>query len=194
MHTCKPICSLDNWVGFISQLPNAIECGPNLATIFSPPQPANHTVLAQSLDTVCIARCGGVLNQYLATTCNDPSSSLLLELYCTPILGGAAAGPQCRFASPDISNISTVIDDVVRSCNITTASAHTCTAECREGLINLKSELGCCYQSMYNDSLLIKTLSDAGFLTEKAVKTIEYLRNPLVDIWTTCRVKVPKSV
>lgn len=188
----SPICSLDNWVGFISQLPNAIECGPNVATIFSPPRPANQT-LAQALDTVCIESCGGVLNQYLATTCNDLSSSQLLKLYCTPTLGGAAVGPRCRFASPDINNISTIIGNVIQSCNITTANARTCTAECREALVNLKSELGCCYQSMYNNSLLLKTLSDAGFITAKAVETIEYLRNPLVDIWTTCRVTVPKK-
>jgi hypothetical protein len=189
----SPTCSLDNWVGFISQLPNGIERGPNVATIFSPPRLANQTVLALALDNVCIASCGGVLNQYLTTTCNDPSSSQLLELYCTPTLGGAAAGPRCRFASDDITNISTIVGTIIRICNMSsTANAHTCTAECREALVNLKSEFGCCFQSMYNNSLLLQTLSNAGFITAKAVEIFEYLRNPITDVWTTCGVTVPK--
>ena len=95
--------------------------------------------------------CGGVRNQYLTTTCNDPSSSQLLELYCTPTLGGAVARPRCQFASGDISNTSTIVDNIILRCNTSTANPNTCTAECRESLVNLKSEFGCCYQSMYNN-------------------------------------------
>ena len=138
----SPTCSLDNWVGFISQLPNGIECGPNIATVFSPPQLANQTILAQALDTVCTASCGGVLNQYLTTTCNGPSSSQLLELYCTPTLGGAVAGPRYQFASGDISNTSIIVDNIILRCNTSTANPNTSTAECRESLINLNLNLG----------------------------------------------------
>lgn len=44
---------------------------------------------------------------------------------------------------------------------------------------------------MYNNSLLLKTLSDARFITAKGVETFEYLRNPVIDVWTTCGVTVP---
>ena len=181
------VCSLDNWVAFISQLPNGIECGPNIATVFS--SPADVTIVTHALDIVCNATCGGALDQYLRTTCNDPQSSELLQLYCTPTFGGATVGPRCRLASADLLKPSTISD--LQSCNDT--SGRACSSTCREALINLKSQLGCCYQSMYNNSVLLNVLVDAGLITTNNLQTFEYLRRPTNDIWTLCNVTVPQK-
>ena len=182
-----PVCSLDNWVAFIPQIPNAIECGPDIAAVFSPP--TNSTLLTQALDQVCSAKCGGVLDHYLRTTCNDPSSSKLFQTYCTPTNKVATASSRCRFASPDI--LKTNILSSLHSCSAT--SGRTCSCECREALVNLKSEVGCCYQSMYNNSLLLQVVLDAGFITEDDFKTLEYLRNPSNNVWSLCNVAVPQT-
>lgn len=181
------VCSLDNWISFILQLPNGIECGPNVATVFSPP--ANVSMVSHALNIVCNATCGGVLYQYLRTTCNDQPSSELLQLYCTPTFGGSTVGPRCRFASADLLSSSTISD--LQSCNAT--SGRACSSECREALIQLSSQLGCCYQSMYNNSVLLSVLKDAGFITTNSLQLFEYLRSPANNIWTLCNVTVPRK-
>lgn len=183
-----PVCSLDNWVAFISQIPNAIECGPLIATVFSPP--TNFTILSHALDGVCNATCGGILNQYLKTTCNDLLSSKLLQAYCTPTFGEAAVGRHCRFASGNLLKPSTLSS--LQPCNAT--SNDTCSSECKRALQNLRSEIGCCYQSLYNDSMLLRVQLDAGFITPQDFKLFQYLGNPnSANLWKVCDIPVPEK-
>lgn len=182
------VCSLDNWVAFISQIPNAIECGPSISTVFSPP--SNITTLSHALDRVCNANCGGILDQYLKTTCNDPLSSKLLQAYCTPTFGEAAVGTRCRFASGNLLKPSTLSS--LQPCNAT--SNDTCPSECERALQNLVSEIGCCYQSLYNDSMLLEVQLDAGFITAQDFKMFQHLRSPnSTNMWKLCDIPVPEK-
>ena len=78
--------------------------------------------------------------------------------------GSAAVGTHCRYAVADILD-GTLLDQLFSCYNITPNSS--CPSDCKNGLLILKALIGCCYQSIYNNTLYFTELFNAGFLTAR---------------------------
>ena len=76
-------------------------------------------------------------------------------------------------------------------CSADNSSEDHCTAECREGLINLKAAIGCCYQSMYNTPYFIQ-LVHARIITPSFFTQFVCFNDPNSNPWKTCGVKTPQ--
>ena len=183
-----PRCTLDDQIAYVSSLPNATVCGPSIATVFQPP--ANNTMaLRRALADVCTNDCGGVYSNFLKSTCNDQFGAESLRIYCTPTNGSAAVGNYCRFAAGDILN-NTLFDDLNSCYNGTVDSP--CTDGCREALLRLKRQTGCCYQNVYNNTMYNRELLNAGFITPSEFSGLQKLNDPYFSPWTFCEIKPPR--
>lgn len=132
-------CTVNDLVSFISSLPNAAICGPSIATYFSPP-PNNSMALSRALRDVCTDNCGGAISNFYKNSCNDQFGAENIRINCISTNGTAnSVGPYCRFAA-DV-NIS-YFDDF--PC-MNYSSGNYCAPICRNALIRLKAEVGCCY-------------------------------------------------
>ena len=184
-----PKCTLDDQIVFISTFSNAAVCGASIATVFTPPA-NNSTALKNALDNVCTDDCGGVYSNFLRTACNDPLGAESLTIHCTPTNGSAAVGNLCRFAAGDILNLS-LFNDLFLCYNGTEDTP--CSSGCREALLRLKRQVGCCYQNVYNNTLYNRELLRAGYLTPSVFTSLQQLNNPYVNPWTLCEIEPPEK-
>ena len=143
-----PKCTLEDQRAFVSTLPNAAVCGPSIATVFSPP-PNDSLTLARALMNVCTNECGGTYTDYLKNVCNDRLAADSIKIFCSSTQGSAAVGDYCRYAVTDILGIS-LLDALISCYNSTTEIP--CVDDCRTALLNLKTQMGCCYQNIYNNT------------------------------------------
>ena len=184
-----PKCTLQDQVAFISTFPNAAVCGPSIATIFTPP--VNDTMtLTRAVTNVCTNDCGGMYANYLENICNDKLGAESLKAFCTPTNGSAAVGEYCRYAVADI--LDTSIFDGLFSCYINTAET-PCVENCRAALLNLKAQVGCCYQNIYNNTRYYTQLLYAGFITPREFTGFRDLNDPTGNPWTFCGIEPPQK-
>lgn len=122
------------------------------------------------LDTVCVQSCAGVFAEWLSSNCNDRFTARMLEGMCVFTKGTRSVGPRCRFAFPDaISDLRSDFQAVF-SCGLG-ASPDSCPPACDGALNALIDQLGCCYQSLYNNTEFLRWLMVAGFTNGTAAVT-----------------------
>ena len=185
-----PRCTLDDQIAFLSSTPNidATVCGLSIATVFQSPA-NNNMALRRALANACTNDCGGVYSKFLESTCNDRVGSESLRIYCTPTNGSTTVGNYCRFAAGDILN-ATLFDDLDLCSKRTVDSP--CPDDCREALLRLKRQTGCCYQNIYNNTAYYRELLNAGFVTPTQFTGLQQLNNPGVNQWTLCGIEPPR--
>jgi hypothetical protein len=182
-----PKCTLDDQIAFVLTLSNAAVCGPSIATVFSPPQNDRMT-LTSALRNICTNECGGIYTNYLENVCNDELAAISLNLFCTPSNNSAAVGDYCRYAIADI--LGTSLLDALTSCyNFTTEEP--CSDDCRAALLNIKSQMGCCYQNVYNNTAYNTLLLYAGLITPRQFTGFFDLNIAAVNPWTLCNIQPP---
>ena len=169
-------------------LPNAAVCGRSIATVFSL-FPSDLVTLSLALTNVCTKVCGEMYANFLEIFCNDKFTANSLRVSCTPTHGSAAMGDYCRFALADILDISVL--DALFSCYNFTMEV-LCVEDCRAALLDLKTQVGCCYQSIYNNTLYFSHLYEAGFITLDEYNAVHDLNNPAHNPWVLCDIKPPK--
>ena len=192
--TVRPLepegCPIQEQIAFTSTLPNASVCGPSLGFVLTrimiTGERFNNTpALIRDLDNVCIENCGGDFTDFLRSErCNDTLGALTLELACTLTNGTADVGPYCRLAFGDINQ--TIFTALVACDNST-----TCESGCREALIQLKSQIGCCYQNLYNNTEYLMQLLEVGLFNQFVVDRLMELSNPEGNPWDLCGVTSP---
>ena len=74
--------------------------------------------------------------------CNDSAIANALQAQCKQNSMG-------RFCTEDVS----LKEDIKNACN--NSSNSSCSSECKDVLITIRSELGCCIASLYNDSNVV---------------------------------------
>lgn len=185
-----PKCTLTDQITFASTLPNAAVCGPSIATVFSYPQNVS-TALSLALKNTCTKDCGGVYANYLENVCDMTLAAESLRIYCTPTNGTAAiGGDYCRYAVLDILGSST-FDDIHAAChNLSTLAP--CSEKCKSALLNLKTQVGCCYQNIYNNTDYYTELMYAGFITPHEFTEFFNANIPAVNGWTLCDIEPPQ--
>ena len=175
---------------FISFVPYPAVCGPALETVFNPCATNDSMKLASALKDVCSNDCGGIYANYLKTVCEDDFVSESLQIFCTLTDGSAAIGTHCRYAVGDV--LDSKLFDTLFSCyNITPNSS--CPSDCRDGLLSVKAQIGCCYQNIYNNTLYLTELFNAGLLTPNEFIGFEDLNNPAGNPWTLCKIEPPQK-
>jgi hypothetical protein len=75
---------------------------------------------------------------------------------------------------------------------LATCGGDNCTAECREGLINFKAAIGCCYQNVYNNTPYFVQLLNAGIITPSFFTQFVRFNDPISNPWKACSVKPPQ--
>ena len=183
----SPKCTLQDQIAFISTFPNAAKCGPAIAAVFTPPS-NDSTALVDALDNVCSNDCGGKYSNFLKSTCSDELGAETFRVYCAPTNGSAAVGNYCRYAAGDIFDTS-LFDDLKVCYNST--EERPCAPGCRRALNRIKSQLGCCYQNVYNNTLYNTQLLLAGFITPSTFTDLHNLNTLLYNAWGVCNVTVP---
>ena len=183
-----PRCTLDDQIAFVSTLPNAAVCGPSIATVFSPPQNDPMT-LTRALMNVCTDECGGTYVNYLENVCNDELAADSLKIFCAPTNGSGAVGDYCHYAVADI--LGTSFLDALISCYNSTKVP--CIDDCRAALLNLKDQMGCCYQNIYNNTAHYTLLPYAGLVTPRQFTGFFDLNIPAVNPWTLCNIEPPHA-
>ena len=175
-------CPTQEQLAFTSKLPNATVCGPSIKNVLCRVTDFNTTV--RDLHNVCNENCGGNFSDFLRSeSSKDTLGALTLKLSCTMTDGTAEVGPYCRFALRDTYY---TIFSVLSTCDTNT----TCEPGCREALVQLKSQIGCCYQNLYNNT---EYLSGHGYVSRNTFDQAMKLNSPQGNAWDLCGVTSPKK-
>ena len=143
----------------------------------------------QALDTICTTSCAGALVEYLErpTSCNDSGTADSIKIWCQPADGGSI--PRCRFAFDQVD------PTVLNNDNLGTCAAFAftriCPSTCATALRNISTIMGCCYQNIYNNSLVLDFLRSSGRILSTQMIFLEGLRNSA--LWGACNVDTPPA-
>lgn len=152
------------------------------------PPPNSLVLSAPDFTTVCQASCGGVYSTWLNSACGDPFASRAIETICLFTEDTAQVGPRCRYAFPDaVEDIRNLFEDVLTCSQQVVAS--TCPELCRVAMTNLIDRVGCCYQSLYNNTAYIHSLQDRGFINSTVAGAFTFLGR--MPEWRLCDISVP---
>ena len=136
------------------------------------------------MDRVCSKPCLGRYADWLKHWCGNTKKAALITTSCLK-QEGVSPERKCRYFFPDQINIT---------------SAHQCAAyftnpecnlECVEPLQSLVTNLGCCFQSIYNDKLVIAGLHEQGFITNSEQNVLNLFQES--DILENCLDSVPQN-
>lgn len=182
-------CSLTSELGEKLQL--ALDIGFSCVTGFqeasnvsTPPTEDN----LQALDTICTAECGGAIYDYVQQ-CSDFDQAEGVRLWCLPSDSEAAVS-RCRFAFPDAIDLEVLNNTDILDCLDFNFSSATCPGGCSTGLTRLVSEIGCCFQSVYNTSLFLGSDRKKRDVTEEQF-LLFVLLTQYFGVWTSCEVPIP---
>ena len=186
-------CEPKDQLAFTASLPNGVQCASGIGTlnkVTTPyPTPAQVT---DALANVCNNDCGGIYSKYLESSCKDPNAAEAIRITCTPTNGSAIVGEFCYYAVPNISLDSQIFNELSSCDNVTSDSS--CTPDCRETLIKIKTTIGCCLQNVYNNTKHdVRQFLDTGFLTQSQYNRLKYLTDPDTNPWKVCAIEPPES-
>ena len=159
----------------------SITCGFSLQTVNSS---LNSNDVDAALDNVCTDQCGGELSEWLLNQCNDAPGAAGLYYWCLDT-NGTAAFSRCRYAFPPHFDVSSLGSAAV--C-LAANETNPCPDGCNTALMGIAA-LGCCYQSLYNNTVYLQSALSAGFLTQDYFQALQGLGNPL--LWAACQVIPP---
>lgn len=174
-------CSAADQMLYVSQQ-LSLACAINLGTADSS---LDTNAVDTALDVVCTDECGGELSEWLLNQCNDLPGAAGLYYWCLNTTGTAAFS-RCRFAfSPHFNTTSSLGE--AGSC-LAANETNPCPVGCDMVLMGL-STLGCCYQSLYNNTAFLQGILNAGSLSQQEYQALQALGNPL--LWAACMVTPP---
>jgi hypothetical protein len=140
----------------------------------------NAVLGAVDFDAACSTRCMGRYTEWLLAQCNDTNAANLARVACLK-----SEMSRCRNFFPDIDSIhQLVFADTSRDCGANLESVR-CTTICNNQLNRLFDTLGCCFESIYNNSAVIRSLSEEGFLLQSQQSALSQFR--MSELLTECR-------
>lgn len=176
-------CIDNEQIAYVAQqLPAS--CGINLGSVNS-----NSTLESSALDgalnVVCTDECGGALSEWLLNQCNDAPGAEGLYYWCLNT-NETSAFSRCRYATPPYFDAMSSLGGAAPC--FAANETNPCPAGCGAVLMGLAT-LGCCYQSLYNNSAYLQGIVSAGSLTQEQYEALQGLGNPL--LWEACQVILP---
>lgn len=144
-----------------------------------------------SLVEVCQQSCGGLYSSWLSNTCKDNSAARIVQATCLFTSNTSPNGGRCRHLFPDVTDIRTNFIQFYDKCEpILPRRSQTCYRGCAEVLMSIVSHLGCCYQSLYNNTEFVNGFKNSGLINDTIAAGI--LNMGRSTAWTACGVKTPR--
>lgn len=169
-----------------SLLPSSLpeSCQESLFTI------VNSTALSPGLDNVldvfCTQECGGTIASSLRTHCSDNYFTNGFYYFCLGTNNSAIVGSRCRYAFPPQYNLTSYLIKCVSAAAETTS----CPEGCSQVLEMISADIGCCYNSIYNNTTPFPILAeDETILDEPTNAQFRIVAEP--QFWLSCGVSLP---
>jgi hypothetical protein len=124
-------------------------------------------------------------------TCNDPLSAKLRILSCMHTDRDGKLGKSCSHCLREKLKNNTVFADLRATCfggENAIANISNCPIGCQEALKELKAQLGCCYQSIFNETTLLDAFLYKEHITPSKREFFEKLSMP--ELWEICDVSL----
>ena len=143
------------------------------------------------LGVFCTRECGGAISAYLLLNCGEDVIPSVINAYltCLPTNGTLRSfDGRCGPTLPGIldAGILTTLNPCA-SYNI--SSPDTCPTGCANALSTaVVGRLGCCFQAVYNDTILLSSYATAGALSASGVALINKIRYPM--LWSACNMSL----
>lgn len=136
-------------------------------------------------DLVCTTGCMGSYTDWLLTECNDTNTANLANTACFKSTNlRTHQVSRCRYFFPDIAN-QLVFEDTNQCAASLSPDSPNCISTCSQHLNNLIDTLGCCFQAIYNNSDVIASLSEEGFLGQSQQSVLTLFR--MSELLESCR-------
>ena len=179
-------CTLQQQITYISALPNPSTCGPSFLAAENTPSGSEGI---QALDVICTTSCAGAFTDWLEmpTPCNDSVAANAIRIWCQPADGGSI--PRCRFAFDQLD--PTVLNNTNLDTCATFMGTGICPPTCTTALSNISTIMGCCYQGIYNNSMVLDILQNGNYISATDREFLDLLRNSA--LWEACNVDVPPA-
>lgn len=144
------------------------------------------------LDSSCTSSCLGRYANWLKDQCNDTSKATFITTACLHQGDPNSEMKRCRYFFPDFIDISST-----HQCARLFSDPETsCSLECKQPLQDLIMNLGCCFQSVYNNEMATISLHDQGFMngTQLAALSLFQKSNVLENCFDTYMVPLACSI
>ena len=109
------------------------------------------------LEPLCTSSCLGRYAKWLTHTCNNTKKAMLITASCLRQEDSNSELKRCRFFFPDFADISSTHQCAQYLMN------SDCLQTCKEPLKKFVMELGCCFQAIYNNEMVVESLHEQGF-------------------------------
>ena len=177
---CPGIVDTDNVLP--SDLPES--CQESLFTV------VNSTALSPNLDNAldvfCTQDCGGTIASSIRTRCSDTYYTNGFYYFCLGTNNSTTVGSRCRYALPPQYNLTAYITRCVSAAT----DATSCPEGCSNVLKKISMDIGCCYNSIYNNTAYFPILAeDETFHDEPTDAQFYIVASP--PFWSSCNVNLP---
>lgn len=140
--------------------------------------------------TVCTGTCAGRLANWLEGACGGTFNATSLYYLCLRTSGTASVGAYCQYTIPPVYNADLEILNVFQACE-NVLGGGPCTDQCELQLNRFSSQLGCCYQSLYNNTAFVRGAVQFGELAMADEDQLRSLGN--LQLWNSCQVTPPSA-
>ena len=175
-------CSITQIDNYIRTLTNGETCLNASNAIFA-------GINNDAYNTYCTRECGGAVSTYLLLNCGEAAVPSVITAYlsCLPATG-SSLGRRCVSTLPGV--LSADILTTLAPCgDYNPATPTTCPTNCATGLTRaVVDQLGCCFQAVYNDTILLASYQAVGALNASQVALINQIRNRM--LWSACSVNL----
>ena len=165
-----------------------MDCRNNLGIFLYSPQLSPE--LDMALDAACTPACSGRLTSWLQTNCRANFNATSVYYLCLRTGNTGSIGRYCRYAIPPQFDIDAESAALLQACG-GAGPANPCPSQCATELQNLANQLGCCYQSIYNNTAYVLDAAASGEINSTDVFELSMLGDP--SLWSACRVTPPTA-
>ena len=173
-HRLNGNCTQDQVDQFKNSLP--ADCRSNFAKSGS-----STTVTGIDFDVYCAENCVGATISFFRDKCNDSILANVLEIGCYKDTG--KFGNHCLLV---IMREDDEHKEFAAAGQFCLNGGTTCSANCSDTLKRIEGDLGCCYESYFNNSPLLDALAANGTIPQQTRQFFANLGNP--DLWKRCNV------
>lgn len=177
-------CTQTDVDGYIKMLPE--RCQNAYEAAFNPV--STQEEVSAIYDVTCMHECGGALFELERDSCDDLYETSLPEALCSKTDG--AFGDRCyAITDPALRNASFFFN--TGACFAYDPAVGICPPGCKDALTELVRQVGCCYQTFYNDTVFLDYLILSGQLSLEERTFFSTLGYPA--FWNACEVPLVKA-
>ena len=163
-------------------------CGFSLGIALDANVSVSMTIRDAALDTICTESCAGKLADWLLNDCSSTFNSTSLYYLCLQTGSSATVGRYCQYSISPSFDAAGEILALFQTC-VTVIQQQLCTDQCAMQLQNFANQLGCCYQSLYNNTEFLQIAAQIGEIAPADVRTLQMIGDQ--QWWSACSVTPP---